>query len=46
MNYFGGDIKMRFVILSDSKVKENDINKKVLIKLVKETCKLTPNGNL
>jgi len=33
---------MRFVILSDSKGKENGINKKVLIKLLQETCKLTP----
>lgn len=35
-------MKMRFLILSDSKGKENGINKKVLIKLLKESCKLTP----
>ena len=34
---------MRFVILGDSKGKENGINKKILTKLLKETCKLTPN---
>lgn len=33
---------MRFVILGDSKGKENGINKKILTKLLKETCKLTP----
>jgi predicted phosphodiesterase len=35
-------MKMRFIILSDSKGKENGINKKVLTKLLKETSKLTP----
>lgn len=33
---------MRFIILSDSKGKENGINEKILTKLLKETCKLTP----
>lgn len=33
---------MRFIILSDSKGKENGINKKVLTKLLQQTCKLTP----
>lgn len=33
---------MRFIILSDSKGKENGINKKVLIKILKGTCKLSP----
>lgn len=33
---------MRFIILSDSKGKENGINKKVLLKIFKETCKLSP----
>jgi len=37
---------MRFVILSDSKGKENGINKNVLIKLLKETCELTPKPDL
>ena len=37
---------MRFIILSDSKGKENGINKKILIKLLKETCKLTPKPDL
>lgn len=41
-NFLGGDMKMRFIILSDSKGKENGINKKILIKLLKITCKLTP----
>lgn len=34
---------MRFMILSDSKGKENGINQKILIKLLKESYKLTPN---
>ncbi|MCE5219706.1 MAG: metallophosphoesterase [Clostridium sp.] len=34
---------MRFIILSDSKGKENGINQKILIKLLKESYKLTPN---
>jgi predicted phosphodiesterase len=33
---------MRFIILSDSKGKENGINKKVLIKILSKTCKLSP----
>lgn len=33
---------MRFIILSDSKGKENGVNKKILIKLLKITCKLAP----
>jgi len=33
---------MRFIILSDSKGKENGINKKVLTNILKETCKLSP----
>jgi 3',5'-cyclic-AMP phosphodiesterase len=33
---------MRFIILSDSKGKENGINVKILTKLLEETCKLTP----
>ena len=36
---------MRFLILSDSKGKENGINKKILIKLLNESCKLTPNAD-
>jgi Predicted phosphohydrolases len=39
-------MKMRFIILSDSKGKENGINKKILIKLLKKTSKLTPEPNL
>lgn len=38
-------MKMRFVILSDSKGKENGINQKILIKLLKKTSKLTPEPN-
>lgn len=37
---------MKFVILSDSKGKENGINKKILIKLLEETCKLMPKPDL
>ncbi|MDF2883888.1 MAG: calcineurin-like phosphoesterase [Clostridiaceae bacterium] len=37
---------MRFIILSDSKGKENGINKKILIKLLKRTCTLTPKPDL
>lgn len=33
---------MRFIILGDSKGKDNGINKKILVKLLKETRKLTP----
>lgn len=33
---------MRFIILSDSKGKQNGINKKILIKLLEKTSKLTP----
>jgi 3',5'-cyclic-AMP phosphodiesterase len=36
---------MRFLILSDSKGKENGINKKILIKLLDESCKLTPKAD-
>ncbi len=35
---------MRFLILSDSKGKENGINKKILSKLLNESCKLMPNA--
>jgi 3',5'-cyclic-AMP phosphodiesterase len=35
-------VKVRFVILSDSKGKENGINKKVLTMLLKDTCRLNP----
>lgn len=35
-------MKMRFIILSDSKGKEKGINRKVLIKLLNKTCKLSP----
>lgn len=34
---------MRFIILSDSKGKDNGINKKVLIKILNETRKLSPS---
>lgn len=34
---------MRFLILSDSKGKENGINKKILSKILNESCKLKPN---
>lgn len=34
---------MRFIILSDSKGKENGINKKILTKLLEKTCKLSPS---
>lgn len=34
---------MRFLLLSDSKGKDNGINRKVLSKLLIESCKLTPN---
>jgi len=44
-NSLGGGMKMRFIILSDSKGKENGINKKVLTKLLKETSKLKPKPN-
>lgn len=37
---------MRFIILSDSKGKENGINVKILTKLLEETCKLTPEPEL
>lgn len=33
---------MRFIIISDSKGKENGINKKVLTRLLQQTCKLMP----
>lgn len=33
---------MRFIILSDSKGKDNGINKNILMKLLKKTCNLTP----
>ena len=36
---------MRFLILSDSKGKENGINKKILSKLLNESSKLTPNAD-
>lgn len=36
-------MKMRFIILGDSKGKQNGINEKILIKLLKEACKLSPN---
>jgi len=35
---------LRFIILSDSKGKENGINKKVLLKLLNQSCKLTPKA--
>jgi hypothetical protein len=35
---------MRFIILSDSKGKENGINKKVLIKLLRKTSELEPEA--
>jgi 3',5'-cyclic-AMP phosphodiesterase len=41
----GGDIKMKFLILSYSKGKENGINKKILIKLLDESCKLAPKAD-
>lgn len=37
---------MRFIIFSDSKGKENGINEKILTKLLRETCKLTPQPEL
>jgi len=36
---------MIFLILSDSKGNENGINKKILLKLLNESCKLTLNAN-